>query len=570
MTFFMLLISIAFSQNPVLSFPVEKNNVKVLPQRFEYQLIDKDRVRIGDIVMDANEIGFQISSEAFARGRYKIKFTWPAGLLTQGEIAIKDNSGKAVWIHKIDPNKIQYTRPKNDDPSVRAAIANYETSTNAARLVREIQMYPFFQFCVHREEPLTKIYVCSKDLYVKKEAGRQKILSRDSYRPQSYVEINGKPVGPQGLILLNSEDEFISLRALLLSGANIEVDTRMRNVQFNNVTMSPDGQQIIIQAKGAEPVDPTMIKKLDPVNTVWEATLDKGRPYTYLKGQGDLPLRQEFVIQGNVRRDEIQVEILSGATERTSSGSITLALQPAEGLSLYPGDTEGELRKMKDGTYRWTLKNLERNQVNRRFLKVRTNNEEFIAAYDIERINAFELKAAVSFPMWADASVLWSANSHWDFLLGFSQTLAKDDDPQLETLSTSNLSLRYRVPSGVRLRERTFYGALQVQQFAAPGSSFLLYGAQVGLESPSPAWLSKYFQWSFASFTLPLSPSSTDITITSAFEFEASGRRNFGKAYFWDLGLKHRSLEFSKEIAGTTTKFSFNQPVIFAGIGAQF
>jgi hypothetical protein len=570
MSFLWLFLSIAFSQTPTLSFPVEKNNVKVLPQRFEYQLIDKDRVRIGDIVMDANEIGFQITSESFSKGRYKIKFTWPAGLLTQGEIAIKDNSGKAIWIHQIDTSKIQYTKPKTADSSDRAAIANYETSTNANRLVREIQMYPFFQFCVNREEELTKIYVCSKDLYVEKEKNGQQILSRDSYRPQSYVEINGRPVGPKGLILLNSEEEFISLRALLLSGANIEVYTRMRNVQFNNVTLSPDGKQIIIQARGAEPVDATMIKKIDSTNTQWEASLDIGRPFTYLKGQGDLPLRQEFVIQGNVRPEDVQVEILKGATEKTSAGEVTLTLRPSEGLVLSPADPETGLRRLKNGTYEWTLKSLNRNEVNRRFVRVKKGEDVFTAAYDLERISSLEARAFVSFPLWAETSILWSATSMWDLQLGYSQTLTKDSDPTKEKLSAATFNIRYRTNAGVRLRESTYFAALQAQQFSSPGQDLNLYGLQLGREMKSPILWSKYFEWTFLTLGVPLAASDSAITV-SAFDLEVSVRKTTSAGFFWDLGLKHRSMETTKEIApGTSAKFTFSQPSVFAGVGANF
>lgn len=82
-----------------LFFPAEKNNIRVLPQIFEYTLLDSEKIKIGDILIDASLIRFEIIKSP-GEDQVRLLFSWPAGLLQEGGIYLMNNSGRAVWMWK--------------------------------------------------------------------------------------------------------------------------------------------------------------------------------------------------------------------------------------------------------------------------------------------------------------------------------------------------------------------------------------------------------------------------------------------------------------------------------------
>lgn len=530
-----------------LFFPVDKNNIQILPQRFEYQLINKDQIQIGNILIDANEIDFNIVPTGPKSDRLKLQFRWPAGLLDRGEIAIKDNSGKGVWFQSFQKNQIKVSQDTN--------LAVYETETDVQSLLRVIRMHPFFKFCVHREEPLTKIYLCSKDLYLRKaKKGRIEIDARDSFRPQSFVEINGQSVGNQGMIFLNSPQEFISMRALLLSGATLELDTRMKKINFKDVSLSADGKQIIVKAKGTEPVDPLTVehKPGDPQDE-WQTRLEVERPYTFLKGEGDLPLRQEFLIQGSVRTEDVKVHILSEAQLVTFKDEYDLKIKPAEGMTLSLADRRSKLDKREGNEYDWTLTDLRKDEVNRRFVRVHSGSNSSVAAYDIERRGSFDASLRLLYPLWGQVNLLYTPSLNWGITAQYDQNLMKSEN---ETdVKIAGLAAQYRFPSGVHLRDQTYWFDFSVQSLQATSQSVNLLGVGIGAEWKSPSLWSKNFPWVITKLRLPLASTDADLKLkTGSFEGEFVFRHMRSSNYYWDIGV--RSYSFVLESSLTEVKSS--------------
>ena len=81
-----------FAKDPVYFLP-EKNNLQILPQKFEYNLLNASTIKIGDIVIDSNNLSLALSQE---RGRYSFTFNWPAGLFEHAELVLFNNYGKAI------------------------------------------------------------------------------------------------------------------------------------------------------------------------------------------------------------------------------------------------------------------------------------------------------------------------------------------------------------------------------------------------------------------------------------------------------------------------------------------
>lgn len=411
----------AFGKMVPLKFPAEKNGLKILPQRFEYALLDKDRLQIGDVLIDFRQIDFQLIQTD--RGDLqKLRFQWPQALFSQGEVVIKDNTGKALWSEKIGRTQKQ----KGSQGHLRSGLQSFESTQKLESLLKELKYYPFFYFCLQREEPLTRVFLCSKSLFVRKtDEKRSVILSRDSLRPETYVEVNGRSVNPQGAIILNSPDEFISFRTLLLSGATLEIQTRTKPVEFKDIFLSPDNSQMVIRASGAEPVYEDRIVRLP--NGDWQTLLDLERPLTYLRAEGDIPMKQEFLVEGTLRPEKIKAYI-ENPPEIVYSDAVTLRA------------------KTPKGTIDWKLDKLERGK-NTRYLNIPTDDGTFVAMIDLERKAAWELSLGVRVPLWANLAIKRFLNDQWATQLRYSLELSKPKDfPQL---SNFGIDLLYSLKDGV-------------------------------------------------------------------------------------------------------------------------
>lgn len=556
-------VLIAFSHSVFASelfFPVEKNHIQILPQRFEYQLIDKDQFQIGNVLVNANELDFQLIPLDKQKTQFKLRVQWPAGLLKSGEIAIKDNSGKAIFFKKIDKTQIKISSAKSGS----GALASFETSDDINLALKEIQLYPFFKFCIHREEPRTKIYLCSKDLYLKKSPAGLTILSRDSFRPESFVEINGRSVGNQGMIFLNSPSEFISMRALLLSGATLELDTRMKTVEFKDVVLSPDGKKIIVRAQGAEPVDPKSVRRKNA--SEWEVHLETERPYTYLKSEGDLPLRQEFLILGAVRKEEVKVQVSSPAPETIYQNTLTLTLKASPQLVLAPFDPKkSSLKKLSKDTYEWTLLGLNKNEKNRRFLKVHQDPNQFLAAYDVERLTSLDASLRLMFPLWLQFNALWTPSSTWSLDFQYDNQIGKaKTDPDLGIFL---LGAQRRFPEGIHGRDPAYLAEIYYQQFQSSVKNLGVLGLAVAIEEKNSGWLSSLAQWSHARIRLPLLGLDSDLKLKTSYDLELSLQRwAQEKLFYYEAGLKYQHYLFQSD----RTELKSSKALAFAGIGAQF
>ncbi|MGE5086357.1 MAG: hypothetical protein ACM3MG_08675, partial [Bacillota bacterium] len=154
-------------------FQADKNNLQVLPQRFEYTLLDEDRLRIGDILIDSTMVTFHLEAPNEKGAPYRIRFTWPSELLKDGELAIKNNSGKAIFTTKLNKEAVRVSsNPHVEDETLRANIASLSVGLKDNTLVEDMKYLPFMTFCIYRQSEDTKIYLCSKELYLANQSGQ--------------------------------------------------------------------------------------------------------------------------------------------------------------------------------------------------------------------------------------------------------------------------------------------------------------------------------------------------------------------------------------------------------------
>ncbi|MBV2169252.1 MAG: hypothetical protein KUL82_11160, partial [Bdellovibrio sp.] len=209
-----------------LYFQADKNNLQVLPQRFEYTLLDEDRFKVGDILLDTTQVTFQIQPSPNKKGFYRIVFTWPAGLIKEGELAVKNNSGKAILNTLVSKAQVHITQAttqqEQGQESLRSEIATFTVDDVEANLVDSMKYLPFMVFCLYRESDETRLYLCSKELYLSSQQGQMTVKSRSTTKKSAQIEINGKVVGNQGIIYLNERSESVAFKAQTQSGAFLE------------------------------------------------------------------------------------------------------------------------------------------------------------------------------------------------------------------------------------------------------------------------------------------------------------------------------------------------------------
>ncbi|UOF01702.1 hypothetical protein [Bdellovibrio reynosensis] len=542
-----------------LYFQADKNNLQVLPQRFEYTLIDDDRLKVGDILIDTTQVTFQIEPSGDKEGTFRIHFTWPAGLIKDGELAIKNNSGKAIFnaIATKKELKITQGQKKAEEEHLRSEIATFTVEGVEANLVNDMKYFPFMVFCIYKESEETRLYLCSKELYLSSQQGQMVVKSRSATKRSAQIEINGKVVGNQGIIYLNDRSETVAFKAQTQTGAFLEVETRKKDVDFKDLVVSEDNTKIILTATGAEPVDETKVKKLS--ETDWQIALPKDRPVLYLKGEGDIPMRQEFYVRGNLPREKSRPFLSPRSASRTYSSSLTFNGITPEGVQVRPveKDTAAKVEPTKKNQFQWTIRDIPAGAESRRYLMVTSDNNEFQVGYDVFRGHPmsislglhYQTPAAVAF---AEIEYQWwfenflMINADWSrFRFGISlerdqQVIEKSGEGKIDF---TTVHLNWRAKPGFNLSESTWGLSFPLQMLQAEGVSSTAYGVGAFLLKKPHRWLKPLMHWTEVKFDYLLG-STGDFKVTSAYILRAQGYWQASNQLYWRYGLDLSSYKF--------------------------
>lgn len=535
-----------------LFFQADKNNIQVLPQRFEYNLLDEDNIKIGDIVIDSTTFGFQIAPSTQFPGKYRARFIWPSGLLKEGSVLIKDNTGKAVWTTNINRRNIRLVNPqipKDQGKVERTQLAELIVDQLNPALIEDMKYFPFMNFCISRTTLDTKIYLCSKETYLTSQDNRLTIKARDRGKRPPFVEINGKSVGHQGIIFLNNENENIGFRAMTQSGAILEVETRMKTVDFKDVVLSEDKKEIILTASGAEPVNEDKVTRVS--DDEWQFKLDVQRPILYLKGEGDIPMRQEFYIKGNVPSETARPSLDKNSFDRIYKPEVDLKGTAAPGTSVSPGDDTSRVEKLEGGRFRWRAEKIPAGETSRHYLRVSHEQNSYLAGYDVYRDFPFEAGALASYwtpagQIYADlygtwwienfmgSSAAWS-RLHWGVHARESLLLVKKDGEA--NVNMTHLELIWRAKAGFHFQDKTWGLLLPVELLQGSGVSITTLGVGAFYSDKSTTKkLKHYFDWYDIKFNYLLGGSG-DVKLKNGLQLSALAYRHVDKRLSWNYGV---------------------------------
>ncbi len=530
-----------------LLFQADKNNLQVLPQRFEYSLWDEDRLSVGDILIDSTQVTFDLEPSTEKKNQYRIRFTWPAGLLKEGELAIKNNSGKAILATELSPHTVKISRgtPMEGRENLRSDIASYSTTVDA-KIVEDMKYFPFMVFCIYRETEGTRLYLCSKELYISAQKGQIVVKPRNLNKKEAHVEINGATVGNQGIIYLNDRSEAVNFRAQTQSGSFLEIETRRNDVDFKDVV--ENGNNLILTASGAEPADEKKVKKISA--TDWQVVLPKERPIVYLKGDGDIPMRQEFNVKGPLPQEKFRPYVGAKSASKTYASSLALSVTPPTEGQILPNAEDSTARLEQQGAgFRWSLTGIPSGE-ERRYLNVKTAENTFVAGYDTDRGAPYALylggryqlpsglmSATLGGQWWIENFLFvnssWS-RFHWGLALDLQQHLNdKTDYPKVDI---TTFELLWRAKAGFNMVDETWGLSLPVQMVKAESASVTMFGlGAFWQKQPKQKTLARFMNWSELKLQYFPGSSSSDFKVKSAYRFEADAYKKFSAKSNWYL-----------------------------------
>ncbi len=564
-----------------LYFQADKNNLQVLPQRFEYTLLDEDRFKVGDILLDTTQVTFQVQPSQNKKGFYRIIFTWPAGLIKEGELAVKNNSGKAILntlVSKAQVNITQgTTQQEQGQESLRSEIATFTVDDVEANLVDSMKYLPFMVFCLYRESDETRLYLCSKELYLSSQQGQMTVKSRSTTKKSAQIEINGKVVGNQGIIYLNERSESVAFKAQTQSGAFLEIETRKKDVDFKDVVVSEDGAKIILTASGAEPVEEDKVKKIS--DTDWQITLPKGRPVLYLKGDGDIPMRQEFYIRGTLPREKNRPYLSLRSPSRTYSSQLSFAGVVPEGVKVQipEKDTLSKVDFPKKNQFLWQTTGIPAGVETRRYLVVKANEHDFIVGYDMFRGQPFALGlgahyltpsgiafAELEFQWWLENFLMINAEwsrFHWGLSLERKQHIIEKDEIAKADFTT--LELLWRAKEGFNLVDESWGLTLPLQMVHGESASAMAYGFGAFWLKKPPRWLKSFMQWSELKLQYFAGSSGSDFKLQSAYTLKAQAYWQMSSQWYLRYGLDFSDYKYDPAAAKEESQLGINAGLLW-------
>lgn len=368
-----------------LPFPADRNGLQVLPQRFEYTLLDRSTLRIGDIIINTNEMAFEINDAE--NNQKRLLFRWPSSLLSQGTLVLKNSNGKAIFSTNIIRKNLKSRKSKlitSEDESsenYRTDIGELDSGPLDSKIIDELKNYPFMTFCVFRAGDQTRTSLCSNEFFLSISKGELIIKPRLTTAKTSFVEINGKAVGEQGIIFLNDPSESVEFRTLMDSGSILEISTRLKLVDFKDVTLDTDKKRIILTASGTEPIESRKIQRLK--NGDWQTSLPLTRPQIWLRGDGDIPMRQEFFVRGGIPSQEDRALTASNHQSRLFGSKTHIQIVTQTSVPSLEDPDLGNIEPTnKSNQFVWNVHNLPSGTVTRRYILLNSHGDQYQAAMD--------------------------------------------------------------------------------------------------------------------------------------------------------------------------------------------
>lgn len=487
---FLLLFSLAAHALNYLEFPAEKNNLQPLPQKFEFSLRDSSKLLLGNKIIETALFGFQIER---TKTGYNLNLRWPPNVVEKGKISLQNPSRVAIWSENIQGQQGEYKL------------------SNATNILQKLSGLSFFRFCVGHHEMKTGIEACSPEMTILGSGSEIRVDAR-ALNEQTLIQINGRKVTPHGIVFLNDVKESLNFVAQLANGAEFRMDTRRIHLEFMDV-IEADEKHLILTVKGSTPLPPAQYKQIDSQR--WSIALSKERPLFYVPGEGRVPLRQEFIVQGSLPTQSHRLILDRQVLERTYSTSLELRGHVAK--KGRPQTLDGSSVEIEEGQFRWSLKGIPLHRQKQNYIQIVDESEAYTAVYSVSREEDKRLEIFLGvnsddthYYMGAEAQ-LWFEKLISAQRLGLGLLYNKDLTGDAK-VSLMEADLFFRLVPGIQFSDPSLILGVGVQNWSFDAINVQTYSPLIGWYSPSNI-LQNFFDWQEVDFkyTLPKRTSSLDL-----------------------------------------------------------
>ena len=543
---FLLLLPSTFAYSEsFLFFPIDKAQFKKLPQQFEYEIIDAEHLRIGDLLIDATKVKFELSPATSSDSTFAT-FEWPASLTNTGDLIIQDNVGKALWKKAITPRSTLIKKRRLDfegHKDLRMDQARMQIKSFDPEVIKLLHGMPFFRFCIHQSQEKTQIYLCSRDLYFPSRKEPLKIKARQSRFAEPMMEINGRILDTRGTVFLQDANEILSMHSYLASGASLDIDTRMGPIDLRDVYQTED-HRIIVEATGSDPTDSDKI--ISRGQDTWSTELEREIPALYVKGEGGIPLRQEFLLKGQIRPQSLQIKVLSPNNLATYGTTLKTQLLVPEGVRLTPYDNNSSLTVQDSHVWNWTLTNLQLDSNNRRFLRVSqedSGTEAFVGGLDILRSRRNEVHLDFGFyPLMASLDYRFWLQERWGLEVQAMNYIQKGAS-ELGFIMYG-LGLNYRLTPSLISQSYSSTLGIGINSISTDQFTFQALSLQSEVLIPIAKRFNQFFDRSYIRLSSPISPLSSTYSTGISFHLQYILQKKFD-TFEMGTGLGYDNFTFS-------------------------
>lgn len=546
-----------------LYFPADKNNIQVLPQRFEYDLMDNGKIQIGGIILDTTAMGFRIEEKK--NGAFVLHLMWPSALMKKGEIALKNNFGKAVF-----SSKVMTLDNENADPNSLTTFS----APIGKEMVSSLKLYPFLNFCIYYEEGSSRFYLCSQDLFVTKN-NEHKVLPLPKSPVTPQVDINGERVGKQGLVYFSSSVETISFRANNSLGAFLEIETRKNDIDFLDVIESKDKKSLQVRATGTDPFYQTKFIKLPDGS--WQALISSERPTLYLNGDGGIPMRQELYIKGALPNAQLRGYLTVATAKKTYDSAIRTQgeVPPGVELSLEPNNAESKLEQQGQ-KFKWLIGSLKKNENTRSYLKAKFEDNTFTMSHDIFRGLPFAVSvgaravapsgtffADFNFNWWFER-LLWNqgrwANLHWG--VGLEHSIYLPSDERKVDLTTAEIL--WRAKPGLHLIDATWGLTMPIRQYSMQDANLNSFGFGAYVLRPTTNFeLKKMMSWYEMKFQYFTASSGDTVKLSYGWDAGVMAYKKISNRSYFKYGVRVNNMQLEPKPEEENMNFGLSLNLLY-------
>jgi hypothetical protein len=377
-----LLISIIFSLASSASeigkiyFPAEKNGARLLFQKLEYQVINDDSIKLGNLLINSNDVKIEIAKTSEDKPLFA--FWGPAQMIKNATLLIRDPTGRSIWSYKIKNKELEEpTKTKTSENPIQSNLAVFRLKKPDAQMITSLSNTIFFNFCIFYEDENHRHNLCSKDYRLERSKKGWDLSLITRTKKDYIVQVNGTEVGQEGLVQISDKISNISFSARLASGFLLELRTGNIPIEIidSKWESESDFAELTIREKNLN--DKFNLRR------AWVSKVLFNQSYFYLEGESQIPLKQEIVFDEKPPSEKVRPKLMNN-NFKTYSESLSLDLKMAPETKI-KAKTNGDTVNNRKAVSTWNLNKISMEGSNTHAIEITNQDKKYLATYEVLR-----------------------------------------------------------------------------------------------------------------------------------------------------------------------------------------